>query len=46
VDPDRIAMVSYGEERPAEAGSGESVWSKNRRSEFTVSVAQARAGGR
>ncbi len=44
-DRDRIAIVSYGEERPAEMGSGESVWSKNRRSEFTVSVAHARAGG-
>lgn len=45
VDPDRIGLVSYGEERPAEQGSGESIWSKNRRSEFTVSVAHARAGG-
>ncbi|HYH98394.1 OmpA family protein [Hyalangium sp.] len=45
VDRDRIAIVSYGEERPAEVGSGESVWSRNRRSEFTVSVAHARAGG-
>jgi peptidoglycan-associated lipoprotein len=45
VESDRISIVSYGEERPAEAGSGESVWSKNRRSEFTISVAQARAGG-
>jgi peptidoglycan-associated lipoprotein len=45
VDRDRIAIVSYGEERPAELGSGESVWSRNRRSEFTVSVAHARAGG-
>jgi peptidoglycan-associated lipoprotein len=44
VEPDRIRTVSYGEERPAEQGSGESAWSKNRRSEFTVSVAHARAG--
>ena len=45
VEPGRIGTVSYGEERPAEQGSGESVWSKNRRSDFTVSVAHARAGG-
>jgi peptidoglycan-associated lipoprotein len=44
VEPERIGTVSYGEERPAEHGSGESAWSKNRRSEFTVSVAHARAG--
>ncbi|HVG64307.1 MAG TPA: OmpA family protein [Hyalangium sp.] len=45
VEPDRISIVTYGEERPAETGSGESVWSKNRRSEFMVSVAHARASG-
>lgn len=45
VERERIGIVSYGEERPAAQGSGESVWSKNRRSEFTVSVAHARAGG-
>jgi len=45
VEPDRISIVTYGEERPAETGSSESAWSKNRRSEFTVSVAHARAGG-
>ncbi|KFE69381.1 OmpA family protein [Hyalangium minutum] len=44
VEPARIGLVSYGEERPAEQGTGESVWSKNRRSEFTVTVAHARAG--
>jgi peptidoglycan-associated lipoprotein len=44
VDRDRISVVSYGEERPAELGSSESALSKNRRSEFTVSVAHARAG--
>lgn len=44
VEPNRISVVSYGEERPAEMGSGESAWSKNRRSEFTISVAHARAG--
>jgi peptidoglycan-associated lipoprotein len=46
VEPGRIGTVSYGEERPAETGSGEDALSKNRRSEFTVTVAHARAGGR
>lgn len=32
VDPSRIHTVSYGKERPAVTGSGESSWSKNRRS--------------
>jgi peptidoglycan-associated lipoprotein len=45
VEPDRISVVSYGEERPAELGSSESAFSKNRRSEFSISVAHARAGG-
>jgi len=31
VDPSRIHTVSYGKERPAVTGTGESVWSKNRR---------------
>jgi peptidoglycan-associated lipoprotein len=30
----RLRTISYGEERPAKSGSGESAWSKNRRSEF------------
>jgi peptidoglycan-associated lipoprotein len=46
VEAERLAVVSYGEESPAVVGSGESVWAKNRRSEFSVTVAQARAGGR
>jgi len=32
----RIQTKSYGEEKPAVTGSGESVWSKNRRGEFAV----------
>ncbi len=32
----RLRTVSYGEERPAANGSGESVWSRNRRAEFVV----------
>lgn len=31
VTPRQIQTVSYGEERPEEAGSGESSWSRNRR---------------
>jgi len=34
VSPSRIRATSYGEERPATRGSGESVWSKNRRVEL------------
>lgn len=36
VSADRIQTRSYGEERPAVVGQGESVWSKNRRAEFVV----------
>ena len=32
----RVQTKSYGEEKPAVAGSGESVWAKNRRGEFAV----------
>lgn len=32
--PNRIATISYGKEKPAEIGSNESVWSKNRRVEI------------
>ncbi|SEU29162.1 OmpA family protein [Stigmatella erecta] len=41
-----IKVVSYGEESPAVQGSGEDVWSRNRRSEFNLSVAQARLDAR
>ena len=46
VEERRISMVSYGEESPVVSGSGESVWAKNRRSEFSITVSQARAGTR
>jgi len=36
VPRDRLSTLSYGEERPAEAGSGESIWSRNRRASFAV----------
>lgn len=32
----RMNTISYGEERPADSGSGESAWSKNRRAHFVV----------
>lgn len=31
VSSDQVTVVSYGEERPAVEGTGESVWAKNRR---------------
>jgi peptidoglycan-associated lipoprotein len=31
---ERLTGISYGEERPAAAGSDESAWSQNRRAEF------------
>jgi peptidoglycan-associated lipoprotein len=34
VERNRLRVVSYGEERPATPGSGESTWSKNRRAQF------------
>lgn len=33
---DRIATISYGEEKPADAGHSEAAWAKNRRAEFIV----------
>ena len=36
VSSERVQTKSYGEEKPAVQGSGESVWSKNRRAEFLV----------
>lgn len=32
----RMNTISYGEERPADSGHGESAWSKNRRAHFVV----------
>ena len=36
VAADRMQTKSYGEEKPAVMGSGEAVWSKNRRAEFEL----------
>ena len=40
VNPNRIKTLSYGEERPAVAGSSEAAWAKNRRA-VTVAVGVA-----
>ena len=34
--PQRIQIISYGEERPFSIGSGESSWRLNRRSHFVI----------
>lgn len=36
VNPGQLEMISYGKENPAVLGSGEAVWSKNRRDDFRV----------
>ncbi len=36
VDPNRLAIVSYGEEQPLDFGENESGFARNRRAEFTV----------
>jgi peptidoglycan-associated lipoprotein len=36
IDPSRIEIVSYGEERPAVDGHDESAWRQNRRDEFQI----------
>jgi peptidoglycan-associated lipoprotein len=36
VNPNQLEMISYGKERPAVQGSGEAVWSRNRRDDFRV----------
>jgi len=36
VDPNRMEIISYGEERPADMGSSEQAYEHNRRAEFRV----------
>lgn len=36
VDPSRLDVVSYGEERPAVEGEDEGSWAQNRRAEFQI----------
>lgn len=37
LSPERITVLTYGEEAPLVPGSGEPVWSQNRRAEFRIS---------
>jgi len=36
VEESRVAVISYGKERPAVEGTGEGVWARNRRDELVV----------
>jgi peptidoglycan-associated lipoprotein len=36
VEPQRLQIISYGEEYPADAGHTETAWAQNRRDEFKV----------
>ncbi len=36
VNPSQLEMISYGKERPAVQGTGDQVWSLNRRDDFRV----------
>lgn len=36
IDAARIAIVSFGEQRPATSGSDENAWARNRRAEFEI----------
>ena len=38
IDPNRILIISYGEERPADPANDESAWAKNRRAVSVVST--------
>ncbi|MGH6916542.1 MAG: peptidoglycan-associated lipoprotein Pal [Geminicoccaceae bacterium] len=40
IEPVRILTISYGEERPAEAGNDETAWANNRRAVSVVSTTQ------
>ncbi|WP_224983518.1 peptidoglycan-associated lipoprotein Pal [Geomonas agri] len=36
ISSERISIISYGEEKPVDAGHDEAAWAKNRRDEFVV----------
>jgi len=36
IEPERIQIISYGEERPLDPGHNEEAWAKNRRDTFTL----------
>jgi peptidoglycan-associated lipoprotein len=38
VDDSRVEVVSYGKERPLDAGHSEDAWAKNRRDEFEITA--------
>lgn len=44
IDASRIAIVSYGEDRPLQRAATESAWSRNRRAEFVVTGGSLTAG--
>ena len=37
IEPERMSVVSFGEERPLDPGQNEAAWAKNRRDEFKIS---------
>ncbi|MBW3628843.1 MAG: peptidoglycan-associated lipoprotein Pal [Gemmatimonadetes bacterium] len=41
VDPGRLEVTSFGEERPVDSGADEASWSRNRRVEFEVTSGPA-----
>jgi peptidoglycan-associated lipoprotein len=43
--PNRIKVVSYGEERPLDPGSTERAWAENRRCEFVITWGDAPVRG-
>ena len=36
IPADRLAIISYGKEKPADQGHDEAAWAKNRRDDFTI----------
>jgi peptidoglycan-associated lipoprotein len=38
ISADRFEVVSFGEDRPADSGSNEQAWSRNRRADFVVTA--------
>lgn len=34
--PERLSIISYGKEKPADSGHNEAAWAKNRRDEFVI----------
>jgi peptidoglycan-associated lipoprotein len=36
IPAERLAIISYGKEKPADPGHDESAWAKNRRDDFTI----------